>query len=512
MSCITVGASEESKHVIRKEMVIGTEPDSTCPMLWQCYHRQEPNLIEWLGGRGKVTIVSTECAGVNRFFLASPEEITFCPDAKYCVGDTWDLGPYPLDELLDFRIHHEQTGQDRYPIIDGSNPWMLYFEDWPERYLDCNDVVVLVENLGIPTVVKAETIDIEHGVQLLAYEYPPYIGHFEPDGEFVVDRNFPMGDVIWKPGPEYVLEFALEFHYDAYPERPDFDPTVIYDIDIEGVTTYDDTKTADDWKDEALVVYTDSSPPTEFDLGPHAMQTMLTFKDPEGGGLGSQEVQNTFMVFFDKGDQWYWQDYPRDPMYTGLVLNWFHLWKTIPEFLDPPYESYCARYDGWELQSNGYYHPQRDEFVYWITQKSQRDEGYFPLIVTDPCCETTDWIRGIDKFAHICRHENLHKNQFIFWWGTWIRYEQMRDNLDPDDDGVPFGIELQEGLDPWFFCSHPCACCGGCLPPSPQCPGDDPSIVDDWEYLVYREHENWMFHRWDYSDWANPGKQTVPNF
>ncbi|TET47255.1 hypothetical protein E3J62_02030 [candidate division TA06 bacterium] len=41
---------------------------------------------------------------------------------------------------------------------------------------------------------------------------------------------------------------------------------------------------------------------------------------------------------------------------------------------------------------------------------------------------------------------------------------------------------------------------------------DHPNIVDDREYLVYREQDGWMFHHWDHLDWANPGKQTDPGW
>lgn len=512
MSAISVGQSQVPKNVIHKEMTIGAKPDSASPLLWQCYHQQEPNPIEWPGGYGLVTIVSTECAGTNRFFLASPEYILFCLDAKYCVGQSWDFGPYSPGELLDFRIHHEQTGKDRYPIIDGIDPWTMYFEDWPPYHMDCNDVVV--EIIKCDTAVKADTIDIKGGDNIVGAEYPPYIGHFEPGGMSAIDRNDSMGDHIFKPDTEYVLEFTFGFHYDACPGKPGYDPTVIYDIDIEGVTSYDDEKVASGWSDTTVIEHKYSSTPTESDLERHDMQIKLTFKSPDGDRLGSQKIENTFKVFFDKCGGWYWQEYPRDTLrFNCWMENWFYFWRRIEEFEGPPYETQWARFDpGAYPRTRGWYDPALDDSVYWVSHYSQEDWGFYPLLVTNPCCDTATWIRGIDKFAHVCRHENLHRTLFLSWWHSYREYQILRDSLDIDGDYVPRDVEVPQGLDPNDPCSHPCAmveCCGGRLQ-SPQCP--NPPIFNDFEWFVYKEQHSWTFRHWNHLDWACPGKQTVPNF
>jgi hypothetical protein len=267
-------------------------------------------------------------------------------------------------------------------------------------------------------------------------DYPDgsiYVAHWTPD-EIEIDTYQPVGDVIeiYQEGSEYKkkLEFKLGFNLQARvdPERVNAklfvkckmktDRLGERSLEWQGLE-----KQIDFRKDFGGI-------PAVDDFGRQNMifELEYRYKWPDNTNLliSTEEIPETLMVFSQKNDPthtgfpwWefasYWNDFKKP--------NWFMYWREVNHLVEPPYDTDWSKYDhlvdpneyfGGE---GGYYNPSEeypfDNRYFWVTSKAGRS-----IRVHNENKDYIGTLTGIESFAIISRHENLHKTQFFTWWDS----------------------------------------------------------------------------------------------
>ena len=346
------------------------------------------------------------------------------------------------------------------------------------------------------------------GQQASCQNDPPILfeGHFDNQGELVIDRLCPGGFEIKKEGPDKVLRIELEFEIDAWKQRPSFGEAgmsceVHWEIeDIGEGDIIGEVVDGDQWVRKIEIGkdingywdglhYIDQPDPDCFG----SKTLWLEFKFFLGQNKLSTTWDASIVLFFEKGPATHpnyasWVSYDDDS-----EPNWFEYWKTHNCVHNQMHE-FQFRISSWE---RGGWHQDGEVFM---TNLAAVDIPAY--VITDGVgggeVETFFAKRGIDWCAEIATHELAHK-----WvWENWQPGGQWHEQSDTDRDGLPDNFEINTtGTDP----NHP-----DTYDLAHQISPAYSEIGDQELYVRMQARDTFAL---DYSkDWANRGKQTDPQW
>ncbi|MHB8157213.1 MAG: Ig-like domain-containing protein [Desulfocucumaceae bacterium] len=316
--------------------------------------------------------------------------------------------------------------------------------------------------------------------------------HFNSLNDLAIDQNLPIGiSVDFQKQLRFIINLNLECFNFGQPST--WKPTCKYSLDITALGGTELKGSFVGWNGnltvDKLLGHIDDKIFNQYNL-----VLDLTFEDPSGNTISTQKINLPCFIFFDKegGLDYYNADFDGDGK-----PNWFEIWRGLPQFYKAVfYETVDSRYDP-ALPDNtpGRYEADVDAKVYKVGPSTA---SYLGVWLKNEDNVGNYEFNGIHAFAVVCRHENLHKTQFLEWWGSYRNYLKLQPTADPDSDVVPTNVEILLGLNPNKNNS--------------DAPLDD---IDDWEEIVYGWHDYWWNeivegNKFSDIDYANPGKQTYP--
>ena len=209
------------------------------------------------------------------------------------------------------------------------------------------------------------------------------------------------------------------------------------------------------------------------------------------------------------------------------VPNWFHYWSQTPAKSGPD-PTYGARSDSCKKKASrtdphtaGFYRWSYGHgFPNWyhicdltgLGPDMPMSVTIWTLVKVGKCNATTSQEQisttGIDTFAVVSRHEDMHRSLTRLWWiapsGALI---DGRFDKDLDNDGVPDAFELSFSHKKSLELGMPNTCYAPILNKDAKTTWQD--ISDDEFYIQYVAHPDFktMKGSFDDLDWAYPGKQ-----
>ena len=378
----------------------------------------------------------------------------------------------------------------------------------------------------MPNYVFASYIEPIDDVQLR--DYPDgacYEAYWDPQQhQVIVKYCYPFGDVVELYREDNVtkekIEFKLKFNLHARvpPERVGAKllTKCKLNIDRHGEKEYE-------WQGlthEFVFQWLCDHIPTVDQLGKQKATITLEYSyiwpDKHTYHISSEEIAETLWVFFQVYDDKTIQDPPRFGFASYrndyAQPNWFEYWGQIAFMEQPPFDANKARYVP-ELrldQYAAYYIMEPKYYIYANCAYRRRGIPEDIIVVDTTGRQELARFHGLRAMVFLCYHENFHRTKFVEWWAeggherdayaNWFKDQglPLPQRKDRDADKIPNTIEIELGLNPDRSLTN-----------------DKNALKDDFEWLTYCNHEDWVddiqriqARKYIENDWASPGNQT----